>query len=96
MDIDNITEEEALEVMHKLRAKFHWAGTVFVKEDIIYYWNDNYKEDEGYELTEEQIESVMTSWYWRKGLDDTMTSSGYEVLDMALWEIKTDDVEEVI
>jgi hypothetical protein len=89
MDIDNITEEEALTVLHKLRTKFHWAGTIFIKEDIVYRWNDNHKEDEGYELSEEQIESVMTSWEWRKGLDEAMISSGYEVLDMALWEVKT-------
>jgi hypothetical protein len=89
MDIDNITEEEALDVLHKLRTKFHWAGTVFMKDDIIYRWKDKYGEEEGQALSDEQIESVMTSWEWRKGLDEAMTSSGYEVLDMALWEVKT-------
>jgi len=62
MDIDNITEEEALDVLHKLRTKFHWAGTVFMKDDIIYRWKDKYGEEEGQALSDEQIESVMTSW----------------------------------
>jgi len=89
MDIDNITEEEALDVLHKFRTKFGWAGTVFMKDDIIYRWEDKYGEEEGYALSDEQIEKVMVSWQWRKGMEESMIETGYEVMDMVLWEIKT-------
>ena len=95
MNIENITEDEALDLFQKLRSKFYWTGTVFTKEDIIYRWLDKYPVKEGNEpLTDDQIEQIMVSYEWRKGMDEAMTETGYEVLDMALWELEPTEDDE--
>lgn len=95
MNIENITEEEAIDIMRQFKIKFDWVGTLFYKEDIIYRWADNNSDKENYEpLTDDQIEQIMVSYEWRKGMDEAMTETGYEVLDMALWELEPTEDDE--
>lgn len=95
MNIENITEEEAIDIMRQFKIKFDWVGTMFYKEDITARWEDNYGEDDNYEpLTDDQIEHIMVSYEWRKGMEEAMLFAGYEVLDMALWELEPVEEEE--
>lgn len=86
--VETVDETEALDFLHALRSKFGWAGTMFTDEDIRVRWQDIHEDDDNYTpLTDEQVDEVMMTYYWSRGLQDSLTENGWVVVDMAIEEI---------
>lgn len=86
--VENIPDEEALDWLHALRRKFGWAGTMFTDEDIRIRWQDLHEDDDDYApMTDEQVDAVMSTYYWAKAMDEQLCENGWIVLDMALDEV---------
>lgn len=90
----SIPETEAMDWLHALRRRFGWAGTMFTDEDIRTRWDEMNQDaitgefrDGHTPLTDEQVDSIMSTYYWSKGLQDSLTENGWVVLDMAIEEI---------
>jgi len=86
--VEAIPDSEALDWLHALRKKFGWAGTMFTDEDIRIRWQDLHEDEDGYTpLTDEQVDDIMMTYYWSRGLQDSLTENGWVVVDMAIDEI---------
>lgn len=82
--LDTLTEPDALRVFQYLREKFGWAGTIFTAEDIANRWIDKGNEP----LSDSDITKVMDTRYWRRGMSETLCETGWEVLELAIEEVK--------
>lgn len=63
-DLDNITEDEAFNLVYQLEKKFGWAMVLFCRGDVESYIR-GFSESE-HILTDEEWETVRHSWTWRK------------------------------
>lgn len=80
MDIDTITEPEALDLFRTLANKFNWKGTVFSTIDIADEWINQ----TGEEITDEQMKLVQADSDWHRYLEDAVTTRGWEMLTEAV------------
>lgn len=85
MNIDNITEAEALQIFHNLTKKFGWAGTIFTRGDAEQAWNTErfdgpYDESAVEPMPEDVWDAFLCSWAWRKGLSEQLTELGWEIV----------------
>lgn len=87
--VASMTEEEATEYLVRMSRHFGWAGAIFTRtdiEDLHRNWHDEL-EDDYTPLTEEQIDAVMSTRAWRKGIDERLCEEGFELLEIALNEV---------
>jgi hypothetical protein len=75
-----VTEDEANQIWQLLRDKFGWAGTFFSREDA----DAIFEEDHDRSLTDAEWEKVTDSYYWRKGLVETITERGWDLVRAAV------------
>lgn len=85
MNIETITEDEAIDLHHKLSRKFGWSGTFFTRADAETGWLAHTPDNAG-PLTDDVWESIRQTWYWRKGLTDTLTGYGWDIVYDAVAE----------
>jgi hypothetical protein len=85
MKIDNITEEQAEKLVSEWAYKFGWNVCVITEDDIKVAWKDDTQRD----ITDEELEAVKTSFYWRK-MDDYMIQDAMSALIDAIWEIQNE------
>lgn len=85
MDIENITESQALDLFLRLSDRFGWAGTVFTRADADQSWSE-YHEQPG-ELSDDQWEQVCNTWEWRKGVTEMMTERGWDMVHDAVGDL---------
>jgi len=88
--VESMTEEEATEYLVRMSTHFGWAGAIFTRtdiEDLHRNWHDELEEDDYTPLTEEQIDAVMSTRAWCKGIDERLCEEGFELLEIALDEI---------
>lgn len=81
MNIDEINEMEALDLLTAFKAKFNWRGSIFIPEDIenaLAYHNSDLDDDE--KIT---VEDVLATWTWNKGMNEILTEQGFNILEDA-------------
>lgn len=86
-NIDELTEDEALNLFHRLRSRFDWSGTVFVRQDVVdavrAATSDDDEHDEGKRALapgeDEVVDAVMSGYTYRK-LGDRFAELGNELL----------------
>lgn len=86
VDLLTITEDEAINLYHRLAQQFGWGGTFFTREDAEERWDTD---DDG-EFTDEVWDAIRLTWYWRKGLDEILCERGWEIVSEAVWEVAHD------
>jgi hypothetical protein len=85
MNIDIITEKDAMKIVHEMAYKFRWNYCLMSESDIVEAWGNMYDT----EITDDQLEAVKTSYYWRN-MDDYMAEEATNGLRDAIWEIKNE------
>lgn len=88
IDIETITEDEAVRLAITLERKFGWRGTFFTREDADSSWTEYHEQPES--LTDEQWSKVQQSWYWRKGLSDQLCEIGLSIVNDAVYDALLD------
>jgi hypothetical protein len=80
---DNITEEQALDLMWSFARKFGWKGTMFTRDDIRQAIIDQCGESE---TLDNEITAVMGTRIWTKYLEEAIAREGYECLYEAIYD----------
>lgn len=81
-----IREETAITLYHELAARFGWVGTFFTRDDAETEWQAQTRFDENGDemntapMPDEVWENIQNEWYWRRGLSDTLTERGWELV----------------
>jgi hypothetical protein len=75
MNIDNITEEQAAQLVYSWADKYRWQVCLMTEIDI----RDCWKEQNENAITDEELEQVKMSYYWRK-MGDYTTQQAMEGL----------------
>lgn len=81
MNIEEITENEALDLLTAFKEKFNWRGSLFIIEDIenaLEAHNEDLEEDE--QIT---VEDVIATRAWNRHMNDFLTEEGFRVLEEA-------------
>lgn len=81
MNIEEITEMEALDLLTAFKEKFNWRGSIFIAEDIENALDCHNDDLEDYEKI--TVKDVMATWAWNKGMNDLLTEEGFRVLEDA-------------
>ena len=66
--VGTLTPEEAVQMLHRIRRELGWVVAAFNDTDI--------HDALGREATDEELEAVMTGWYWNH-LEDQMVEHGW-------------------
>lgn len=94
INIDNITEDEAMTLFSQLRTKFGWQGTIFTKFDVEEAYNDRLDRLGIYPTAgafDAVWASVSTDPYWVDVLSDRTTECGWDYVQMAVREAMNND-----
>ena len=89
-------EMDAFRVLHALRGKFNWAGTMFSVGDVHsalltdYFDGDYDEENHTYEGIDDDIHAVVNGRTWRKFMEEWMCEQGWEVIQNAISDMKYD------
>jgi hypothetical protein len=93
--IEGVTEMgDAFAVLHALREKFGWSGTMFCPNDLSDYITNCREADDEAPLSpdalEEWVDDLMSTYEWNKGLTDHLTETGWELIGMAYEELRNE------
>lgn len=88
MNIETITEDEAIDLHYKLSRRFGWGGTFFTRADAESKWQELTGDDltNSEPLPDDVWENIRQTWYWRKGLTDSLTEYGWDIVNDAVAE----------
>ena len=94
--LDSLTESETLDVLHTIRRKHGWQGTMFMESDLEDMWSEFRRPDFG-EGHEEEIakpwhevrESVLNNPCWTRWFTEWLVEKGNEYL--ADWIMELDE-----
>lgn len=81
IDLDELTENQALHLFTLLRQRFNWSGTVQTLGDIDVFFRNNPDDDEDVDfgdandLTDAMIHAVISTYSWNK-IPDRMAEVG--------------------
>jgi hypothetical protein len=78
MNIETITEQDAINFCIKIQKKFRWVMPLYTEQDIIDNWYYGLEERRP---TEEQINNIMSSRGWVKHLEEAMYREGSDMLN---------------
>ena len=92
IDMDTITEEEAVRLYFAFQRHFGWGGTFFNREDAETSWKEYHNQTD--EFTDDIWSTVWNSYYWRKGLSEQLTEHGWEIVHSAVYEAIQDEESE--
>jgi hypothetical protein len=81
--LEEMQEQEAIQLFHRMCGKFGWVGCIFTDEDIRQRLADD---DIAEEHMEGMVEAVKFTTWWRKTLDNVLCEVGNETLDEAIYE----------
>ena len=76
-------ESAAMRNVWDIEQAFGWAGTFMTRGDV--------ESQLGRDLTDDEWEQVQGSWEWRKGIQEQMVQTGFELIDMMLRDLGLDD-----
>lgn len=80
-ETDNLTEEQALDLMWSFARKFGWKGTMFTRNDVRQAIIDQCGESE---TLNNKVRSVMETRIWAKYLEEAIAREGMECLYEAI------------
>jgi hypothetical protein len=83
VDMTTITEDQATDLYYRLARNFGWGGTFFTRADAEERWDT---EEDG-PFTDEVWEAIRLTWWWRKGLEQTLCEQGWELVAEAVAEV---------
>lgn len=83
IDIETITEDDAIDLHHRLARRFGWAGTFFTRADAQERW----EQEQDTPFTDEVWEAIRTNYYWRKAIEEQACSDGWLAIDEAIYEV---------
>lgn len=98
--VAGIDEEDAFDLLHAMRRKFDWAGSMWTPDDIRTCIKDNYVDSItwGEDRLEEFVSECVSSRWWQKSLDEITTVHGWEVVailvDEAMNEVASNAIDE--
>ena len=78
MNIETITEQDAINFCIQMQKKFKWVMPLYTRQDVIDNW---YYGNEERRPSEEQINNVMSSRGWAKHLEEAMYREGSDMLN---------------
>ena len=79
-----LTNEQAAWVIARIMSKYDLTGTVFTPEDVRSYIQNAFDADEvNREVTDHDVEAMLGTWEWRKGISSYLTEEGGEMLQTA-------------
>jgi hypothetical protein len=78
MNIETITEKDAIDFCIKIQKKFKWVMPLYTRQDIIDNW---YYSDEERRPSEEQINNILSSRGWVKHMEEAMYQEGSDMLN---------------
>lgn len=84
--IPDLTEDECLNVFHKMKCKFGWVGVVFIREDAENAWQaqvDPFEAD-NVPLPDEVWNTFQKDWGW---VEQQLCEIGYEFMSAIAKEI---------
>ena len=84
-DTQEVTEDQAFTILHQLRLRFGWVGTMFTREDAGAHLGPEE------ELTDEMWHDLQMTWEWRKGLQEIITERGFEIISTAVDQVVATD-----
>jgi hypothetical protein len=77
--LDELTEAQAGSVIRILMGKYGYVGTYFQRGDV-----DSVLDRV---ITDEEWDKVQDSWYWYRGIPDSMADRGYDLVREAVNEV---------
>ena len=95
--INEITEDEAINLIIAIEQKFGFAGTTFTRGDAETEWQAQTRSDEnGDEINDQPMpdevwERVQQTWEWRKGINEMLTERGWELVYLAVADAIKED-----
>lgn len=79
-----ITAEQAAWVIARIMSKYELTGAVFTPGDVRDYIQNAFDADEvTREVTDADVEAMLGTWEWRKGIAAVLCSEGGEMLQNA-------------
>lgn len=82
-----LTEDECIDLYHHMAREYHWTGTFFTIADIESYLTDDPDAEYTPEFIEAVTDSVLESYEWSKGIQDTMCEVGFDLIGAAIHDI---------
>ncbi len=73
--VKSMERDDAIFLVNEVLDRFGWVGSFFVTEDVI-----QVLEDEGYEATGENLDAVMDTLEWRRGITEAMDATGWDLI----------------
>ena len=86
--VAGIDEEDAFQLLHAMRRKFDWAGSMWTPDDIRACINDNYADSITWDedSLEEFVSQCVNTRWWQRSLDEITTEHGWEVVAILVEE----------
>ncbi len=77
--VKSMERDDAIFLVNEVLYRFGWVGSFFVTEDVI-----QVLEDEGYEPSGENLDAVMDTLEWRRGITEAMDATGWDLIFVAV------------
>jgi hypothetical protein len=85
---ENLTEEQALDLMWSFARQFGWKGTMFTRDDVRQAIIEEHGESE---TLNDKVISVMNTRMWSKYLEEAIAREGMECLYEAIYAAEKSD-----
>lgn len=91
IDLSGITEDEAITLTMRLFRNFRWVGSFFTMDDLRRRWDGDFIREgvEPAELTEDILNDILSSYQWRKGIDEVTGEDIGELVNDLISEVRT-------
>lgn len=79
--LPEMTDDEALSLIVAIRHAHNFVGTTFTPTDVRDNLTEWFAADEvGREVTDADVEAILNTWEWSKGIADVLVNEGGEML----------------
>ena len=79
--LPKLTDDEAISLISAITRAHRFTGTVFTPTDVRDNLTEWFAADEvERDVTEVDVNAVLDSWWWRKGIPDVLVAEGGEML----------------
>jgi hypothetical protein len=79
MDVQNMTEEQAVELFYEMKKRFQWRGVIVARGDVGEMWETRYDET----MSGDAWEAVRDTYAWRK-MDHILSGEAFGCLAVAV------------
>lgn len=85
MDINDMTEDQATDLVEKMKKHFNWQGALFYTGDVKDALDSHNEDCEDNEKV--TVEEIKNSNVWKYNMESQMVSDGFEFIDEAIWQV---------